>query len=161
MKKLFRSKKIRRIKEARINTILIEKHILFYLAAATTMIAGVLHLAMIGPSLKPINFPMELLPYTDGLFLISGIAQIFWALPMALRWNRRWFYAGLIGSIALTSLIALTRIPNEITGVALQDKNPMALLTEVMQTIYIVTTLTIILNNKRIMFGEREVIVTR
>ena len=161
MKKLFRSKKIRRIKEARINTILIEKHILFYLAAATTMIAGVLHLAMIGPSLKPINFPMELLPYTDGLFLISGIAQIFWALPMALRWNRRWFYAGLIGSIALTSLIALTRIPNEITGVALQDKNPMALLTEVMQTTYIVTTLTIILNIKRIMFGEREVIVTR
>lgn len=161
MKKLFRSKKIRRIKEAGINTILIEKHILFYLAAATTMIAGVLHLAMIGPSLKPINFPMELLPYTDGLFLISGIAQIFWALPMALRWNRRWFYAGLIGSIALTSLIALTRIPNEITGVALQDKNPMALLTEVMQTTYIVTTLTIILNNKRIMSGEREVIVTR
>jgi len=161
MKKLFRSKKIRRIKEAGINTILIEKHILFYLAAATTMIAGVLHLAMIGPSLKPINFPMELLPYTDGLFLISGIAQIFWALPMALRWNRRWFYAGLIGTIALTSLIALTRIPNEITGVALQDKNPMALLTEVMQTTYIVTTLAIILNNKRIMFGEREVIVTR
>jgi len=161
MKKLFRSKKIRRIKEAGINTILIEKHILFYLAAATTMIAGVLHLAMIGPSLKPINFPMELLPYTDGLFLISGIAQIFWALPMALRWNRHWFYGGLIGSIALTSLIALTRIPNEITGVALQDKNPMALLTEVMQTTYIVTTLTIILNNKRIMFGEREVIVTR
>jgi hypothetical protein len=161
MKKLFRSEKIRRIKEAGINTILIEKHILFYLAAATTMIAGVLHLAMIGPSLKPINFPMELLPYTDGLFLISGIAQIFWALPMALRWNRRWFYAGLIGTIALTSLIALTRIPNEITGVALQDKNPMALLTEVMQTTYIVTTLTIILNNKRIMFGEREVIVTR
>jgi len=161
MKKLFRSEKIRRIKEAGINTILIEKHILFYLAAATTMIAGVLHLAMIGPSLKPINFPMELLPYTDGLFLISGIAQIFWALPMALRWNRRWFYAGLIGSIALTSLIALTRIPNEITGVALQDKNPMALLTEVMQTTYIVTTLAIILNNKRIMFGEREVIVTR
>ena len=161
MKKLFRSEKIRRIKEAGVNTILIEKHILFYLAAATTMIAGVLHLAMIGPSLKPINFPMELLPYTDGLFLISGIAQIFWALPMALRWNRRWFYAGLIGSIALTSLIALTRIPNEITGVALQDKNPMALLTEVMQTTYIVTTLTIILNNKRIMFGEREVIVTR
>ena len=161
MKKLFRSKKIRRIKEAGIKSILIEKHILFYLAAATTMIAGVLHLAMIGPSLKPINFPMELLPYTDGLFLISGIAQIFWALPMALRWNRRWFYAGLIGSIALTSLIALTRIPNEITGVALQDKNPMALLTEVMQTTYIVTTLTIILNNKRIMFGEREVSVTR
>ena len=161
MKKPIRSREIERKKEASVNTTLIEKHILFYLAAATTVVAGVLHLAMIGPSLKPINFPMELLPYTDGLFLISGIAQIFWALPMALRWNRRWFYAGLIGTLALTSLIALTRIPNEITGVALQDKNPMALLTEVMQTTYIVTTLTIILNNKRLMFGEKEVIVIR
>ena len=102
--------------------------------------------------MKPLNFPMELLPYTDGLFLISGIAQIFWAIPMALNWNTRWFYAGLIGTIALTSLIALTRIPNEITGIVLQDKNPMALLTEVMQTTYILTTLTIILNKKRAIF---------
>jgi hypothetical protein len=145
-----------------VKTILIRNHVLFYIAAATTMIAGVLHLVMIGPSLKPINFPMELLPYTDGLFLISGIAQIFWALPMALRWNTRWFYAGLIGTIALTSLIALTRIPNEITGVALQDKSPMALLIEVIQTTYIVTTLTIILNSKRMMPGlAKEVIVIR
>jgi len=160
MSKLIYSKKERR-KESGAKTILIENRVLFYVAAATTMIAGVLHLAMIGPSLKPINFPMELLPYTDGLFLISGIAQIFWAVPMALRWNTRWFYAGLIGTIALTSLIALTRIPNEITGIALQDKNPMALLTEVMQTTYIVTTLTIILNKKRMMSGGREVIVIR
>jgi hypothetical protein len=160
MSKLIYSKKERR-KESGLKTILIENHILFYIAAATTMIAGVLHLAMIGPSLKPINFPMELLPYTDGLFLISGITQIFWAVPMALRWNTRWFYAGLIGTIALTSLIALTRIPNEITGIALQDKNPMALLTEVMQTTYIVTTITIILNMKRMMPRESEEIVTR
>ena len=114
------------------------------------MIAGILHLMMIGPSMKPLNFPMELLPYTDALFLISGNStEIFWAIPMALNWNTRWFYAGLIGTIALTSLIALTRIPNEITGMALQDKNPMALLTEVMQTTYVFTTLTIILNKKR------------
>ena len=139
MSKLIYSKKERR-KESGVKTILIENRVLFYVAAATTMIAGVLHLAMIGPPLKP---------------------KIFWAVPMALRWNTRWFYAGLIGTIALTSLIALTRIPNEITGIALQDKNPMALLTEVMQTTYIVTTLTIILNKKRMMSGGREVIVIR
>jgi len=133
-------------------TFLFENYALFYIAAATTLIAGLLHLMMIGPSMKPLNFPMELLQYTDGLFLISGIAQIFWAIPMALNWNTRWFYVGLIGTIALTSLIALTRIPNEITGIALQDKNPMALLTEVMQTTYIITTLTIILNKKRAIF---------
>ena len=130
MSKLIYSKKGRREEPGvKIKTILIENRVIFYIAAATTMIAGVLHLVMIGPSLKPVNFPMELLPYTDGLFLISGITQIFWAVPMAFRWNTRWLYAGLIGTIALTSLIALTRIPNEITGIALQDKNPMALLT--------------------------------
>lgn len=162
MSKLIYSKKERRKEPGiRIKTILIENPVLFYIAAATTVIAGGLHLAMIGPSLKPINFPMELLPYTDGLFLISGITQIFWALPMALRWNTRWFYAGLIGTIALTSLIALTRIPNEITGIALQDKNPMALLTEAMQTTYIATTLTIILNKKKMIHSESEAIVIR
>jgi hypothetical protein len=138
-----------------LKTFLFKNYVLFYIAATTTMIAGILHLVMIGPSLKPINFPMELLPYTDGLFLICGIAQIFWALPMALNWNTRWFYAGLIGTIVLTSLIALTRIPNEITGIALQDKNPMALVTEVMQTTYIFTTLTIILNKKRTILNTR------
>jgi hypothetical protein len=132
-----------------LKTFLFESHLIFYIAATTTMIAGVLHLMMIGPSMKPLNFPMELLPYTDSLFLIAGIAQIFWAIPMALNWNTRWFYAGLIGTILLTSLIALTRVPNEITGIALQDKNPMALLTELMQTTYICTTLTIIFNKKR------------
>jgi hypothetical protein len=99
-------------------TFLFENHALFYIAAATTLIAGLLQLMMIGPSMKPLNFPMELLQYTDGLFLISGIAQIFWAIPMALNWNTRWFYVGLICTITLTSLIALTRIPNEITGIA-------------------------------------------
>jgi hypothetical protein len=137
------------IKRFVVKDFLFENHVLFYIAAATTLIAGILHLMMIGPSLKPINFPMELLPYTDGLFLISGIAQIFWAIPMALNWNTRWFYAGLIGTILLTSLIALTRIPNELTGIALQDKNPMALLIEVMQTAYILTTLSIILYKER------------
>lgn len=131
----------------------VENHILSYIAAATTVIAGILHLIMIGPSLKPVGFPMDLLLYTDSLFLISGIAQIFWAIPMAFNWNIRWFYVGLIGTIALTSLIVLTRVPNEITGIALQDKNPMALLTEVMQTTFILTTLTIILNKKRVIFG--------
>jgi hypothetical protein len=134
-------------------TILLENHILLYIvAAATTMTAGILHLMMIGPSMKPSNFPMELLPYTDILFFMCGIAQVFWALPMIMNWNIRWFYAGLIGTIILTSLIGLTRIPNEITGVALQDKNLMALLTEVIQTTYIATTITIILNKKRVVF---------
>ena len=48
-------------------------------------------------------------------------------------WGLRWYYIGMIGTIALTTLLVLTRIPNEITGAALQDRNPMALLTEIAQ----------------------------
>ena len=113
-----------------------ERHLLLYTAGAATILGGILHLMMMGPSMKPYNFPMELLPYTDTLFVIAGIVQIFWALPMIKDWGLRWCYIGLIGTIALTGLLMLTRIPNEITAAALQDKNPMALLTEIAQVIY-------------------------
>jgi len=59
-----------------------EDRLLAYIAAAATIAEGVLHLLMIGPYLKPSNFLMELLLYTDILFIVAGLAQIFWALPM-------------------------------------------------------------------------------
>jgi len=61
-----------------------EDRLLAYIAAAAT-IAG-------GPFLKPSNFPMELLLYTDILFIVAGIAQIFWPLPMIKGWGLRWYY---------------------------------------------------------------------
>ena len=125
-----------------------ENHLLLYAAGAATMLGGILHLMMIGPSMKPYNFPMELLPYTDTLFIIAGIAQIFWALPMIKDWGVRWYCIGMVGTIALTILLALTRIPNEITGAALQDRNPMALLTEIAQSLYIGVTAIIIARKK-------------
>jgi hypothetical protein len=125
-----------------------ERHLLLYTAGAATILGGILHLMMIGPSMKPYNFPMDLLPYTDALFIIAGVAQIFLALPMIKDWSLHWCYIGLIGTIALTGLLMLTRIPNGITGAALQDRNPMALLTEISQLIYIGVTATIIVQKK-------------
>ena len=53
---------------------------LYYAAAAATAMAGILHI-----TLAPVRL--------DGpganigiLFLVGGIAQVFWALPMARRW---------------------------------------------------------------------------
>ena len=69
-----------------------EDRLLAYIAAAATIAGGVLHLLMIGPYLKPSNFPMELLLYTDILFIVAGIAQIFWPLPMIKGWGLRWYY---------------------------------------------------------------------
>ena len=104
--------------------------------------------------MKPYNFPMELLPYTDTLFIIAGIVQIFWALPMIKDWGLRWCYIGIIGTIALTGLLILTRIPNDITGATLQDRNPMALLTKISQSLYIGVTAIIIARKK--IFSTRD-----
>jgi hypothetical protein len=74
---------------------------------------------------KPSNFPMELLLYTDILFIGAGLAQIFWALPMMKGWGLRWYYLGIFGTAALSLSLLFTRLPNG--GTALIDTNPMAM----------------------------------
>jgi len=118
------------------------------LAASTTLLAGILHLAMIGPFNKPSNFPMEMLPLTDLVFIISGGAQVFWAIPIFLGWSIRWYYMGVIGTIGLILLLAFTRIPNPITGHALQNNN-IGYMTEIVQIAYIVITGIIIMKQRR------------
>jgi hypothetical protein len=117
------------------------------LAASTTLLAGILHLAMIGPFNKPSNFPMEMLPVTDLLFIMSGGAQVFWAIPMFLGWSIRWYYVGFVGTVALVILLAISRIPNPITGNALQN-NSIGYLTEIVQIAYIVITGIIIVKHR-------------
>ena len=109
------------------------------LAAATTLLAGILHLMMVGTFFKPPNFPLELLAGSNILFIVSGVAQILWAIPMFLRWNIRWYYAGLVGTAALVILLAASRIPNPMTGQALQN-NSIGYLTEIVQIVYIIIT---------------------
>jgi hypothetical protein len=115
-----------------------EDHLLAYIAAAATIAGGVLHLLMIGPFLKPANFPMQLLLYTHTLFIVAGLAQVFWALPMIKRWGLCWYYFGILGTAALSKSLIFTRVPNGITSTALIDTNPMALLTEISQFVLFV-----------------------
>jgi len=56
--------------------------ILYYAgAAATTAIAGILHLSLV-PDIIGRNLN------SGVFFLISGIAKIFWVIPMLKRWGR-------------------------------------------------------------------------
>ena len=118
------------------------------LAAATTLLAGILHLAMIGPFHKPSNFPWEILPLSDLLFIISGGAQVFWTIPMFLGWSIRWYYLGLVGTAGLVILLAASRIANPMTGHALQN-NTIGYLTEIVQIVYIVITGIIIVKQRK------------
>ena len=77
-----------------------------YGAAASTTIAGILHLVVASNAvvLKEITLAI--------LFAIAGIAQIFYALPIVRKWGRPWYYAGIIGTAILIILWIGTRIPS-------------------------------------------------
>lgn len=82
-------------------------NILAISAAICTGIAGILHLSM----LPAFNQQMTI------LFLIGGLAQVFWILPTIQNWGRIWDYIGIMGTVAFILLWVITRIPdNPITG---------------------------------------------
>lgn len=76
-------------------------------AAICTGIAGILHLSM----LPAFNTQMT------TLFLVGGLAQLFWIIPTVKNWGKIWDYVGIIGTVAFTLIWIITRIPgNPITG---------------------------------------------
>jgi hypothetical protein len=107
--------------------------ILYYAAAATTAIAGILHLLLV-PNIIGFNVNSAI------FFLVSGIAQIFWVLPMIKKWGKMWYYIGIAGTIILIIMWAITRMPgNPITG----REGPisdMAIAIEVFQIAYVIIT---------------------
>src|SRR5919201_4269333 len=81
----------------------------FIAAAAATAIAGILHLVMTSNLIGRA-------PMFGIFFLVAGIAQLFWALPMIKRWGRIWYYIGIVGTILLIILWAIVRLPDIISG---------------------------------------------
>jgi|SRR5579872_4389702 len=80
-------------------TILKDKQVLAlsFVAAATTVIAGILHLMM-----APMSLSRE---FEEGvLFLVGGALQVFWAVPVIKQWGRIWQIIGIVGTIIFTIL---------------------------------------------------------
>ena len=83
---------------------------LYYAASAATAIAGMLHL-MLGPNNLGFNVNQGI------LFIVGGIAQVFWIIPMIRRWGIPWYSIGIGGTAVLIALFLITRVPgNPITG---------------------------------------------
>ena len=116
--------------------------ILYYAAAATTAIAGILHLILV-PNIIGRN------PNSGIFFIVSGIAQIFWVIPMLKRWGRIWYYIGIAGTIILIIMWGITRMPgNPITGRG-GPISEMAIALEVLQIAYVIITSIIIAKERR------------
>ena len=77
-------------------------------------------------------------------FIVAGIAQLFWVVPIIRRWGVPWHYVGIGGTIVLIILYAITRMPgNPITGRG-GPVSPMALAIEVFQAAFIGLSIAII-----------------
>jgi hypothetical protein len=116
---------------------------LLYLgAAACTGSAGILHLMFVPTSIA------AGVQYTV-FFLISGLAQLFWVLPMVKRWGRIWNIIGLAGTavlVGLTGYVVIESIENP------QSTPPgvteMAIAIEIFQISYVIITAIIIVAKK-------------
>jgi hypothetical protein len=119
---------------------------LYYSAAGTTAIAGILHL-ILAPNM--LNFNLN----STILFFVGGAAQLFWAIPMIKRWGRVWYSVGIVGTLILIVIWIITRIPgNPITGRS-GLINEMGIAVETMQLAFVGLTsaiLAIELRMKRI-----------
>ena len=85
------------------------KFALIIIAMASTVIAGILHIFMV-----PRSIDRDV--YEGIFFLISGILQIFWILPIIKDWHKVWYYVGIIGTGVLFALWLATRIPGIESG---------------------------------------------
>ncbi|HYY50683.1 MAG TPA: hypothetical protein VE643_07410 [Nitrososphaeraceae archaeon] len=121
---------------------------LFYAAAAATAIAGILHLVLAYNTIGRNSM-------TGIFFLVGGIAQLFWVIPMVKKWGRIWYYIGIAGTIVLMIMYFITRAPNPITARALPI-NSMGMAIEVFQLIYIGITAYIVTRQGRIERKQKE-----
>ena len=116
---------------------------LLYLgAAACTGIAGILHLMLVPSSI------IAGIQYTI-FFLISGLAQLFWVLPMVKRWGRIWNIIGLAGTavlVGLTGYVVIESVRNpQSTPPGITE---LAVAIEIFQISYVIITAIIIFVRK-------------
>lgn len=114
---------------------------IYYAAAGTGGLAGTLHL-LIAPNVISLN------PNAAIFFIVAGIAQLFWVIPMIRRWGKPWYYAGIAGTIVLIALWATTRVPNPVTVRAL-PVDAMGISVELLQAAFIGLTAMILVAERR------------
>ena len=110
--------------------------LLYYVAAACTFIAGVLHLAIV-----PMFFAQMTIDVTI-FFLVSGLAQIFWVIPTIKKWSRPWFYVG-IGGTAILIIMYFVAVPG--SGYPI---SPLDVAIEASQIIFVILCMIIIFKDR-------------
>src|ERR671926_1909731 len=122
---------------------------LYYPAAVTTAIAGTLHLVLayngIARGVSPVTI----------FFIVSGLAQLFWVVPMIKRWGRIWYYLGIAGNIAFIILYVVTRFPGNPVNGREGDVDVVDMTCEIAQVAYIAITAVILAKERSIKVVDR------
>jgi hypothetical protein len=118
--------------------IVAQNRLLYYGAAATTAIAGILHLLLATNEFGDDDI------FEGIFFIVTGIAQIFWVVPMVRKWGLPWYLVGIGGTIVLIAIWSITRIPNNpIIGEA-EEVDVIGIATEALQVAFIGLTAAIV-----------------
>jgi hypothetical protein len=83
-------------------------------------------------------------------FLGSGIAQLFWIIPMIRRWGKVWYYIGIAGNVAFILLYVITRFPGNPVNGRGGDVDIVDLTCEIAQVAFIIITSIIIAKENRL-----------
>lgn len=123
-----------------------DKTLYYYITAGATIgIAGLLHLVYAYNGISRGGVSLFTI-----FFVVAGIAQLFWVLPMVKRWGRKWYIVGIGGTIVLMIVYTMTRIPNPITNGRALSISGIGIATEVFQAAFIIITALIIFKERRI-----------
>jgi hypothetical protein len=126
--------------------------ILLYAAAATTLIAGILHINKFIDTISS----GEQIGNPDILFLIGGIAQVFWVVPIIRQWGKTWYSIGIAGTTVFVLLWVITRLPeNPITGRA-GPISTEAIIIQVFQIAFIILSIIILIKSRGNKNGRTE-----
>lgn len=116
--------------------------LLFYAAAICTFVAGVLHLAIV---------PMFFIQISTDVmifFILSGLTQILWLIPIIKRWRNLWYYIGICGTTILI-LIWFIAVPGSGHQVSILD-----ITIEIFQVAFIILCYIIITKRKNWLINQ-------
>jgi hypothetical protein len=77
-------------------------------AALATAFAGTIH-TYLGAVALALGYRFS--NTTVILFLVGGIVQLFWVLPILMRWGKIWYSVGMAGTASFMTIWVITRIP--------------------------------------------------
>ena len=83
-------------------------------------------------------------------FIISGLAQLFWVIPVIKRWSKLWYYIGIGGTFILIILWIVLVPHNKISGLEIAI--------ELFQIVFIILCSIIIAKDRTIpKFEEKNI----